>query len=151
MEFIKELNTIRNKKLAEICDENNKKQLDNFLIYITTLFIDKKTDIHNSFTHYVINNPRNCKPSILREYTIDKKYANGFELFFTQEGGKYVKEFITQITESDYKGFHITIKNNTVYPKGYTYISGVNSQISHYTFLAWFEINFGELKELLTE
>lgn len=134
MDFIKELCLIRNQKLAEIENETNKKSLNKFTEYLTKLFIDSQKGLFIAFKHYVTNNPTNKNPAIVKHYSISAEYVDGLYLFFNQEGGKNVKEFISSITETVYKGFHISIKNNTVE--------------NDYKIVARFEIHFEEFKGL---
>jgi hypothetical protein len=142
MEFIKELNSLRNEKLAEIQNELNKKKLGGFIQYITKLFIDSQVAIQIAFKHYVSNNPVDKNPAIVKNYSISTTDVEGLDLFFNQEGGKYVKEFISLITETYYKGFHITIKNITESKRTYSYFDAAEQY--DYKIQVRFQINFEE-------
>jgi hypothetical protein len=125
MDFIKDLNSLREAKLAEIKDEKRKVILEKFTEYITKLFIDNKNEIQTAFKNCVINHPHYDTHTVEKEFYISNDDALGIEIFFEQEGGKYVDEFIKNITETEYKGFKITIKNTTEYPKSYPNIPGM--------------------------
>lgn len=116
MDFIKSLQELRNEKLAEISNEANKIALEDFRFYLNKILSDNKPEIEKAFINYITNDPTVNKPVITREYSINNKYSHGFELFFNLEAGKNVKDYITDITKSEYNGFHITLKNSTVYP-----------------------------------
>jgi hypothetical protein len=145
MEFIKELNSLRTTKLAEIQNDLNKKKLDSFIQYITKLFIDSQGAIQIAFKHYVSNNPTLTNPAIVKNYSIGANDAIGLDLFFNQEGGKNVKEFIASITDDHYKGFHITIKNITESKRTYSYFE--TSEHIDYKIQVRFQINFEEFEE----
>lgn len=125
MDFIKSLQELRNEKLAEISNEANKHALEDFRFYLNNILTDNKSEIEKAFINYVTNDPTVSKPVITREYSINNKYSHGFELFFNLESGKNVKDYIKDITQSEYCGFHITIKNSTVYPVRPTYYSNM--------------------------
>jgi hypothetical protein len=145
MEFIKELSSIRNEKLEEIQNETNKKSLTKFMTYLTKLFIDSQKGIHIAFKHYVSNNPTIKNPAIVKHYSIGAEDADGLDLFFKQEGGKNVKEFISCITQNIYKGIHITIKNITDSTQIHSYFNSY--QHCNYKIQVRFEINFEEFEE----
>jgi hypothetical protein len=144
MDFIKELCHLRSEKLAEIENEANKKALSKFTDHLTKLFIDSQKGIELAFKHYVSNNPTNKNPAIVKNYSISAEYADGLDLFFNQEGGKNVKEFISNITENMYKGVHISIKNITDSTQIYSYFNSY--QHYNYKIQVRFEINFEEFE-----
>ena len=125
MDFINSLKQLRIEKMAEISNEVNKLALEDFRFYLIKILTDNKPDIERAFINYVTNDPTAKKPVITREYSINNKYSHGFELFFNLESGKNVKDYIENITQSEYCGFHITIKNSTVYPVRSTYYSNM--------------------------
>ena len=117
MDFINELNTLRNERIAEINDEINIESLKKFNEYMTTLFTTNNHIVKAALKNFVKNKPNVTNPSIVKDYVIPSNKSKGFDLFFKQEGGKNVKLFINSITESVYNGFNITIKDSTEYNK----------------------------------
>ena len=119
MDFINELNTLRNERLSEINDERNKESLNKFTEYITNLLNNNKDNVQSALRNFVKNMPNITTPSITKDYMIPSDNVKGFDLFFKQEGGKNVKNFIKNITETTYEGFHITIKDSTEHNKAH--------------------------------
>lgn len=117
MDFINELNTLRNERLSEISDERNKEALKKFTDYMINLLNNNKEYVQDALRNFVKNMPSITTPSITKEYMVPSDNSKGFDLFFKQEGGKNVKDFIKNITETTYEGFHITIKDSTEYTK----------------------------------
>ncbi len=150
MEFIKDLNTLREAKLTEIKDEKRKIALTKFTEYITKLFIDNKNEIQTAFKRCVINNPQYDTHTVEKEFYINNESAVGIGIFFEQKGGQYVDEYIKNITETEYKGFKITIKNTTEYPKPYPNIPGMPvpsvAQFPAYKIFVRFAIDFRDFK-----
>jgi hypothetical protein len=137
MDFIETLKILRNEKLEEVDSLENKKKIDTFRDYLINLFKANKQKIHTDFSNYIIAKPKESRPSINKEYSIPSEYTASLQLFFNQENGRHVKDFIKEITQEIYKGVHITIKNRLVISKEYM-------QPSTYKLMVHFEINFKE-------
>ena len=125
MDFITELSTLRNSILAERDDERNKNALNKFIEFLTQLLTKSKDDVQTALINFVKNMPAINNPSITKEYIIPSDNNLGCNLFFNQEGGKHIKDFINSITKTTFKEFHITIKDSTEYPKPVSYSSPI--------------------------
>jgi len=111
--FLQELLDLRNKILTEREEHQNKHDIQEFNELLHDMMIKDKTNIEESFRNYVKNNPTRNTYTVEKVFAIPSLYSNGLRIFFGLLGNNYLNDFIDNIIQTEYLGFHITIKNIT--------------------------------------